>query len=125
MEQSEVQALADKLDKLIERCDKLEKDNALLRELQDDWNRERAQLMHKNDLAKNKIEAMIGRLRALEYHGCHRPQPPWKSGFSTRNTWWPVRRKSRKPCCVRPGIWTPKCAKSAPAARCSVPNALP
>ncbi len=52
MEQSEVQALADKLDKLIERCDKLEKDNALLRELQDDWNRERAQLMHKNDLAK-------------------------------------------------------------------------
>tara|TARA_Y100000310_G_scaffold148581_1_gene147840 strand:+ start:124 stop:393 length:270 start_codon:yes stop_codon:yes gene_type:complete len=68
MEQSEVQALADKLDKLIERCDKLEKDNALLRELQDDWNRERAQLMHKNDLAKNKIEAMIGRLRALEHH---------------------------------------------------------
>ena len=68
MEQSEVQALADKLDKLIERCDKLEKDNALLRELQDDWNRERAQLMHKNDLAKNTIEAMIGRLRALEHH---------------------------------------------------------
>jgi len=25
-------------------------------------------LMHKNDLAKNKIEAMIGRLRALEHH---------------------------------------------------------
>ncbi|XKH01851.1 TIGR02449 family protein [Marinobacter nauticus] len=68
MEQSEVQALADKLDKLIERCEKLEQDNALLRELQDDWNRERAQLMHKNDLAKNKIEAMIGRLRALEHH---------------------------------------------------------
>ena len=64
MEQSEVQALADKLDTLIERCKKLEKDNAL----QDDWNRERAQLMHKNDLAKNKIEAMIGRLRALEHH---------------------------------------------------------
>ncbi|MBE0485354.1 TIGR02449 family protein [Marinobacter sp.] len=68
MEQSEVQALADKLDKLIEHCEKLEKDNALLRELQDDWNRERAQLTHKNDLAKNKIEAMIGRLRALEHH---------------------------------------------------------
>ena len=68
MEQSEVQALADKLDKLIERCKKLEKDNALLRDLQDDWNRERSQLMHKNDLAKNKIEAMIGRLRALEHH---------------------------------------------------------
>jgi len=53
---------------LIEHCRKLERDNAMLRELQDDWNRERAQLMHKNDLAKNKIEAMIGRLRALEHH---------------------------------------------------------
>lgn len=68
MEQSEVQALADKLDKLIERCEKLEKDNILLRERQNDWNQERAQLMHKNDLAKHKIEAMIGRLRALEHH---------------------------------------------------------
>ncbi|RBW48969.1 TIGR02449 family protein [Marinobacter sp. F3R11] len=68
MEQSEVQALADKLDKLIEHCQKLEQDNATLRQLQDDWNRERSQLMHKNDLAKNKIEAMIGRLRALEHH---------------------------------------------------------
>ena len=56
MEQSEVQALADKLDKLIERCDKLEKDNALLRELQDDWNRERAQLMHKTILTKTRLK---------------------------------------------------------------------
>lgn len=68
MEQSEVQALADKLDKLIEHCQKLEQNNATLRQLQDDWNRERSQLMQKNDLAKNKIEAMIGRLRALEHH---------------------------------------------------------
>lgn len=68
MEQSEVQALADKLDKLIEHCQKLEQNNAALRRLQDDWNRERSQLMQKNDLAKNKIEAMIGRLRALEHH---------------------------------------------------------
>ncbi|QSP95153.1 TIGR02449 family protein [Marinobacter salinisoli] len=68
MEQSEVKALAVKLDKLIEHCQKLEQDNASLRQLQDDWNRERAQLMQKNDLAKNKIEAMIGRLRALEHH---------------------------------------------------------
>ena len=68
MEQSEVRALADKLDRLIERCQKLERDNVTLRELQDDWNRERAQLMQKNDHAKHKIEAMIGRLRALENH---------------------------------------------------------
>ncbi|MDO6441320.1 MULTISPECIES: TIGR02449 family protein [unclassified Marinobacter] len=68
MEQSEVQALADKLDKLIEHCQKLEQNNATLRQLQDDWNRERSQLIQKNDLAKNKIEAMISRLRALEHH---------------------------------------------------------
>ncbi|WP_166257482.1 TIGR02449 family protein [Marinobacter salicampi] len=68
MDQPELQALANKLDRLVERCRKLEQDNASMRELQDDWNRERAQLMQKNDLAKNKIEAMIGRLRALEQH---------------------------------------------------------
>jgi cell division protein ZapB len=68
MEQSELQALADKLDKLIDRCGRLERDNVMLRELQDDWNRERAQLMQKNDLARGKIEAMIGRLRSLEHH---------------------------------------------------------
>ncbi len=68
MDQSELQALADKLDRLVERCRQLEHDNAAMRQLQDDWNRERGQLIQKNDLAKNKIEAMIGRLRALEQH---------------------------------------------------------
>ncbi|MGM0571005.1 TIGR02449 family protein [Marinobacter sp.] len=68
MEQSDLQAMADKLDRLIERCRKLEQDNAAMRELQDEWNRERAQLIQRNDLAKNRIEAMIGRLRALEHH---------------------------------------------------------
>ena len=68
MEQSDLQAMADKLDRLIERCRKLEQDNAAMRELQDEWSRERAQLIQRNDLAKNRIEAMIGRLRALEHH---------------------------------------------------------
>lgn len=68
MEQPELEALAAKLDRLIEHTRKLEQDNAALREAQDDWNRERAQLVQKNDLARNKIEAMIGRLRALEQH---------------------------------------------------------
>lgn len=68
MEQSELQAMAEKLDRLIERCRKLEQDNAAMRQLQDEWNRERAQLLQRNDQAKNRIEAMIGRLRALEHH---------------------------------------------------------
>ncbi|MBQ0764329.1 TIGR02449 family protein [Marinobacter psychrophilus] len=68
MEQPEVQVLADKLDQLLERYGKLELENQALKTRQEDWTRERAQLVHKNDLAKTKLEAMIGRLRALEQH---------------------------------------------------------
>lgn len=68
MQQPDLEALSRKLDRLIERCQKLETENAGLRQLQDDWQKERAQLMQKNDLARSKIEAMIGRLRALEHH---------------------------------------------------------
>jgi cell division protein ZapB len=68
MEQPEVQALADKLDQLLERYSKLELENQALKNHHEDWIRERAQLVHKNDLAKTKLEAMIGRLRALEQH---------------------------------------------------------
>ncbi|PAV25375.1 cell division protein ZapB [Tamilnaduibacter salinus] len=66
MDQPELQSLAEKVDRLIARCEKLERENTAMRQAQDDWNRERAQLVQKNDLARNKIEAMIGRLRALE-----------------------------------------------------------
>jgi cell division protein ZapB len=68
MEQPEVQVLADKLDQLLERYGKLELENQALKSRQEDWVRERVQLLHKNDLAKTKLEAMIGRLRALEQH---------------------------------------------------------
>jgi len=68
MEQPEVKVLADKLDQLLERYGKLELENQALKSRQENWIRERAQLVHKNDLAKTKLEAMIGRLRALEQH---------------------------------------------------------
>jgi len=67
MEQSAIQRFSDKIDKLLEHCGKLEADNASLRKLQDDWHNDRAKLMQKNDLARNKIEAMIGRLKTLEH----------------------------------------------------------
>ena len=66
MELADLQALSHKLDSLISYCRQLEHDNALLRQMQDEWSRERSQLLQKNDLARNKIEAMIGRLKALE-----------------------------------------------------------
>ena len=66
MDESEVRSLSDKRDRLIARCQKLETENTVLRQMRDEWQRERAQLLQKNDMARNKIEAMISRLRALE-----------------------------------------------------------
>ncbi len=66
MEKSRLSQFSDKVDQLLAYCQKLEADNAALRELQEDWQNERARLLQKNDLARNKIEAMIGRLKALE-----------------------------------------------------------
>ncbi len=68
MAEAKFKALSDKIDRLISHCQQLESDNSALRELQQDWSHERSQLLQKNDLARNKIEAMIGRLKALEQH---------------------------------------------------------
>jgi cell division protein ZapB len=61
-----LEALSEKVNRLVEYCEQLRTDNQAMRQLQDDWHKERSQLMQKNDLARNKIEAMIGRLKALE-----------------------------------------------------------
>ncbi|MFT7371987.1 MAG: cell division protein ZapB [Oleiphilaceae bacterium] len=66
MEASQLKLFSDKVEKLIEYCQKLESDNSLLKAQQDEWSGERIKLMQKNDLAKNKIESMIGRLKSLE-----------------------------------------------------------
>jgi len=66
MEESHIRSFSDKVEQLLAHCKKLESDNAALRELQEEWHSERAKLLQKNDLARNKIEAMIGRLKALE-----------------------------------------------------------
>ncbi|WP_250655277.1 TIGR02449 family protein [Alkalimarinus coralli] len=68
MAEANFEVLSDKIDRLIKYCAQLESDNSALRELQEGWHQERSQLMQKNDLARNKIEAMIGRLKALEQH---------------------------------------------------------
>ncbi|MCP5209439.1 MAG: TIGR02449 family protein [Hahellaceae bacterium] len=61
-----LEALSEKVNRLVDYCEQLRTDNQAMRQLQDDWHKERSQLMQKNDLARNKIEAMIGRLKALE-----------------------------------------------------------
>ena len=67
MNEEQFLALAERIERLSNYCIKLEEDNLSLRKLQDEWVTERSQLLQKNDLARNKIEAMIGRLRALEH----------------------------------------------------------
>lgn len=66
MEVSQLQQLSDKVDRLINKCKHLEADNNALKEMQEDWQKERMKLLQKNDLARSKIEAMISRLKALE-----------------------------------------------------------
>ena len=66
MEASQLKLFSDKVEKLLEYCQKLESDNSFLKAQQDEWSGERIKLMQKNDLAKNKLESMIGRLKSLE-----------------------------------------------------------
>ncbi|KZY28443.1 MULTISPECIES: TIGR02449 family protein [unclassified Oleiphilus] len=66
MEASQLKTLSGKVEQLLNYCQTLEADNLALKSSQDDWLSERTKLLQKNDLAKNKIESMIGRLKALE-----------------------------------------------------------
>jgi len=67
MEASQIKAFSNKVDQLLDYCQKLEADNSALKHLQKEWQGEKSKLLQKNDLAKNKIESMIGRLKAMEH----------------------------------------------------------
>lgn len=53
------------LDELIEQCAKLSRENEQLRAREESWQRERARLVEKNDMARSRVEAMIVRLKSL------------------------------------------------------------
>ena len=63
---SNISKLETRIDELIEVCDKLKQENALLRERQDLLVEERARLIEKSELARNKVESMLVRLKAME-----------------------------------------------------------
>ena len=67
MEQSDITALVDKVDRLIDLCDQLQQQNRHLLTQERNWREERLQLIEKNDLARQKVEAMILRLKSLEH----------------------------------------------------------
>ncbi len=62
----DIALLEAKIDELIEVCDTLERKQALMDADREKWLQERTRLLEKNELAKNKVEAMIMRLKSLE-----------------------------------------------------------
>ena len=66
MEETTTEALASRIDDLIALCAALARENKALQEEQAAWRAERARLIERNELAKSKIDAMIGRLRSLD-----------------------------------------------------------
>ena len=66
--QAELQALATKLNQLVEVARKLDAENRTLKSVQAELLDERAALSGKNDQARARIEAMISRLKAMEQH---------------------------------------------------------
>ena len=66
MDNNELRNLEGRIDQLIEVCQRLQQENRSLRVQHQDLNTQHTQLMEKTRLARARIEAMIGRLKALE-----------------------------------------------------------
>jgi cell division protein ZapB len=62
----EMDVLERRVNELIALTEQLARENKALRTQQDNWSVERAKLIEKNELAKSRVESMIGRLRSLE-----------------------------------------------------------
>ena len=66
MSGNQLKDLEKKLDELISLCRELNLENGALKAEIAGWRDERKDLMHKNELARSKVEAMIDRLRTME-----------------------------------------------------------
>ena len=62
----ELNRLERQVENLIALVHLLGNENKALKTQQSNWTVERAKLIEKNELAKNRVESMIGRLKALE-----------------------------------------------------------
>ena len=63
---SSLDLLSAEIDRLIDVCRNLADDNAALRQEREEWLLERKRLVERNELARDRIETMIVRLKALE-----------------------------------------------------------
>ena len=66
MATNDLEALEEKVDELIALSEVLVEENQMLKAKQQSWTTERAKLVEKNDLVKNRVESMIARLKALD-----------------------------------------------------------
>ena len=66
MSDKHLHSLEAKLDQLLLICTRLDRDNKELKERKSNWSHERTRLIEKNELARNRVEAMIGRLKNME-----------------------------------------------------------
>jgi cell division protein ZapB len=64
--QSTVAEIAARVDQLVELCRRLSEENRSLRQSQEQLANERAGLIARNEQARARVEAMIGRLKSLE-----------------------------------------------------------
>ncbi len=62
----DLKALEVRVEELIRACDFLKQENHTLKEKQENLVNERAVLIEKTELARTRIESMIGRLKSLE-----------------------------------------------------------
>ncbi|MBP0940159.1 TIGR02449 family protein [Pseudomonas alliivorans] len=66
MEDTDLQALMKRVELLLKHAEQLKSQNALLLAQEKSWREERAHLIEKNEIARQKVESMISRLKALE-----------------------------------------------------------
>jgi cell division protein ZapB len=69
MFEHELKRLEKRVDALVQVCDQLQDENRSLKQRQDTLTSERATLLQKNEQVRARVEAMIGRLKAMEQGG--------------------------------------------------------
>ena len=55
-----------RIDELLRTLDRVREENRMLRQQQQEYSSERANLIEKNEVAKSRVESMINRLKSME-----------------------------------------------------------
>lgn len=66
MENDAIQQLEQQVDELLRASRRIREENMLLKSQQAAWLTERTQLVEKTEMARSRIETMVGRLKELD-----------------------------------------------------------